>query len=217
MQGVSGAGGAGRDVAEAQFQYEVCYKCHSVRNVADAVVDRVTGVNDVAREFAPSNASFHPVQTQGRNMDVPSLVKDLHPTSRIYCTDCHGSDASSRAKGPHGSPFEPLLVRNYTVTDRTGESPQAYELCYGCHTRTSVLANESFALHSKHVVDEQTPCSACHDSHGVLENAHLINFDRFIVKPSAAGAGPTFRSLGPRRGSCTLKCHGEDHNDERYP
>lgn len=32
-----------------------------------------------------------------------------------------------------------------------------------------------------------------------------------------AGRGPTFESSVPGRGSCTLLCHGEDHNNKAYP
>jgi hypothetical protein len=51
----------------------------------------------------------------------------------------------------------------------------------------------------------------------VIQNAHLINFDRFVVKPTKAGLGPTYTSTGPRRGSCTLSCHGKEHNNKKYP
>ena len=216
MKGASGQAAYGQGFIEATTEYEVCYKCHSSRNPAKGVVDRVIPDNDIAWAFNPANPGFHPVQVIGKNPSVPSLVQNLFVTSIIYCTDCHGTDTPTRARGPHGSAFRPLLVRNYTSTDNTPESTQAYDLCYGCHTRTSLLSNQSFSKHRVHIVDVKAPCSICHDAHGVQQQAHLINFDRFVVKPRAGGTGPTYTSTGARRGSCMLLCHGKDHNNKTY-
>jgi predicted CXXCH cytochrome family protein len=216
MKGATGQTAFGQGAIEATNEYEVCYKCHASRNPAKSVVDRVIPDNDIAWAFNPTNPGFHPVQVIGKNTAVPSLVQNLFATSIIYCTDCHGSDTPTRALGPHGSAFRPLLVRNYTTTDNTPESAQAYDLCYGCHTRTSILGDQSFSKHHTHISDKRAPCSVCHDAHGVQQQPHLINFDRFVVKPRTNGAGPTYTSTGSRRGSCTLLCHGEDHNNETY-
>ena len=216
MKGATGITLFGQGTAEATHEYQVCYKCHAARNPATAVVQRVIPDNDIAQGFSPGNASFHPVQVQGKNASVPSLLQPWLTSSLVFCTDCHNAD-STTTKGPHGSRFRPLLARNYTTTDNTGESTQAYDLCYSCHNRASVLGDQSFKEHKKHIVEERTPCSVCHDPHGVVQNAHLINFDRFVVKPTKAGAGPTYTSLGLRRGSCTLLCHGKEHNPETYP
>ncbi len=219
MKGATGMASFGRTTTEATFEYEVCYKCHSSRNPSRAVVNRVIPNNDISQAFSPTNAGFHPVQVQGKNMDVPSLLQPLLVTSLLYCTDCHNSDAAGRGgvKGPHGSPYPPLLARNYTTTDNTPESARAYDLCYSCHNRASILADQTFKFHRKHIVDQRTPCSVCHDAHGVLQNPHLINFDRFVVKPTKGGQGPTYQSTGLRRGTCTLSCHGKEHNPLKYP
>ncbi len=218
MYGASGVTSAGLKIAEARFEYEVCYKCHAANNFSKTqLVNRVLGSNDIAKEFAPANASFHPVEVAGRNMDVPSLIQPLTTTSVIYCTDCHTSNnPSSVGKGPHGSQVKPLLVAAYTTGDNVTESAQAYALCYKCHSRSSILGNTTFKRHKKHIVDEKTPCSVCHDSHGVRENSNLINFDSTVVKPASNGQGPTWKDLGNRKGSCTLRCHGDNHNNESY-
>ena len=217
MQGASGLTRSGQTISEADYEYQVCYKCHSLRNFATPVVDRFLGDNEISDEFKSTNDSFHPVETQGRSADVPSLLQDYRTTSIVYCTDCHGSDAAQNAKGPHGSRYRPLLTDNYTTGNSVGESPQAYALCYRCHSRTNILDDKSFEKHKRHIVEERTPCSVCHDPHGVQDNTRLINFDRDVVEPSIkAGSGPTFTDLGNRQGSCTLLCHGEDHDDERY-
>jgi hypothetical protein len=143
----------------------------------------------------------------------------------MRCTDCHNSDQAGRgpslvASGPHGSIYAPLLIDNYSTQDFTTESPRAYALCYRCHNRQSILNDESFPLHSRHLTRGRVPCSACHDPHGISRaqgnsrnSSFLINFDRSIVRPAsgALGARIEFEDLGPRRGSCTLLCHGVVH------
>ena len=247
MQGASGVTGSGLSVDPARHEFEVCYKCHARRNPARlAVVDRYLGTNDVAEEFSPSNASSHPVEAQRGGANVPSLLQPWQASDMLYCTDCHGAaDAPvssagrsgagtgglaprrpvrpGAAAGPHGSRHRPLLTDGYTTLDGTAESPQAYALCYRCHSRQSILDDESFSLHALHLGRRpgsamvNAPCSACHDPHGVRQYTHLINFDRNVVRRSESqGAGPTFVDLGAQRGSCTLSCHGTDHADLHY-
>jgi hypothetical protein len=224
MKGASGLTSTLRPVAEATYEYEVCFKCHThTAPFALPLVNRVASNADVSEQFSPGNASFHPVETQGRNMDVPSLVSPLNVASLIYCTDCHGSD-DSRVKGPHGSAYRPMLVRDYEVTDGTSESPQTFALCYGCHNRASILGDQSFPLHRKHVVEEHAPCAICHDAHGISatqasppNGTHLINFDRDVVLPVGGAAMPVFQDKGRFKGSCTLRCHGEVHDGKEYP
>lgn len=231
-QFVRGVGRTGQVVEISRFEYEICFKCHA---------DGATGPrrNRIARqieqtntriEFQTGNPSFHPVLGPRRNLDVVSLIPPLRGGSVIRCTDCHNSDSAAvdgfnGASGPHGSIYEPILAANYDVRDLTMESPQAYALCYQCHDRQSILADESFPLHSQHVVRGRTPCSVCHDAHGVSRtqgnassNSNLINFDRSIVQPASAGLGARvqFVDLGTRRGSCTLTCHGVTHVSFEY-
>ncbi|MDH3475909.1 MAG: cytochrome c3 family protein [Rhodospirillales bacterium] len=229
MLGVKGINSSGGPVPQARNEYEVCYKCHADNNVpATPVVTRKVFETNTRLEFDLANPSFHPVQGIGRNNNVPSLIAPLRETSLIYCTDCHGNDSGpgnggTAARGPHGSIYQGLLVRNYSTADNTAESPFAYDLCYKCHDRTSILADESFAEHDKHIVGEDTPCSACHDSHGIssiqgnpTNNSHLINFDATIARPNGRGMGPVFEDLGVFRGQCSLTCHGKDHDALGY-
>ena len=140
----------------------------------------------------------------------------------VKCTDCHASD-SSTIRGPHGSVFSPILVRNYSTADFTPESPSAYALCYGCHDRDSILGDESFKEHDKHIKGEDTPFSACHDPHGISYtqgsssgHTHLMNFDRSVVFKSEGAGRLEFNDLGDRRGECYLTCHDEDHKPQDY-
>lgn len=229
MQFVSGVDRGGHLVNTARYEYEVCFKCH-----ADSVgfrerpeITREVTQTNTRLEFQTSNPSFHPVLGPRNNPDVVSLIEPLRTGVTMNCTDCHNSDSVDRGgpAGPHGSIYEPLLVANYETRDFTVESEQAYSLCYRCHDRQSILGDESFPLHRVHIVDSRTPCSACHDAHGISRtqaaaNQHtsLINFDLSIVQPASGGLGSRieFVDRGQFRGSCTLTCHSVTHISFEY-
>jgi predicted CXXCH cytochrome family protein len=228
---VSGVTISGRQTDDSRFLYEICFKCH-----ADGITrPRLTTSRDVSQtntrlEFQLGNPSFHPVAGPRRNRDVISLIAPLRVGSIISCTDCHDNDnaratGGSGANGPHGSIYEPLLAQNYDTDDFTVESAQAYALCYQCHDRNSILGNESFSLHRLHVVDQSTPCSACHDAHGIYRgqgssrnHSNLINFDLAIVSPATTGSGRRleYEDTGRYSGNCTMTCHGVTHINFPY-
>jgi hypothetical protein len=148
----------------------------------------------------------------------------------IKCTDCHNNDQGPGAggtgpRGPHGSTFPPLLERQLITVDFMGESAVNYAHCYKCHNRDSILSDQSFRAfnslgqdrgHRYHVVDQQTACTTCHDSHGVALNKHLINFNPEYVTAGSNGQ-ITYNSTGIFRGNCTLTCHGFNHLQSAYP
>lgn len=209
-------------------EHELCFRCHGDSPVRlDTIASRVILQPNKRLQFQPTNPSFHPVGNPGNNAFVPSLLPPLTTASTIQCGDCHASD-DTRAlggqgpKGPHGSSFSPLLAQRCDTFDNSVESPSAYALCYRCHQRDSILSDASFHEHRKHIVEERTPCSVCHDPHGISSaqgtptgNSHLINFDRTIVFPNGSGR-LEFNDLGFQHGQCYLSCHGEDHNPESY-
>jgi predicted CXXCH cytochrome family protein len=218
----------GLGVERSTYGYEVCLRCHGDSpNQPAPVTPRQLQLSNIRLEIQAGNPSLHPVGGVGRNANVPSLIEPLNELSIIDCIDCHNSSAAASAggdgpEGPHGSSFAPLLVRNYSTIDNTVESPSTYALCYDCHSRDSILADESFTGHNLHVRGENTPCSVCHDAHGVsatlgneTNNSHLINFDVSVVMPNASGL-LRFVDQGETSGSCDLACHGEDHNGYAY-
>jgi predicted CXXCH cytochrome family protein len=222
LAGVVGMNAAGVVVQPVRKQYELCYRCH-----ADSLA---RGPSPVTRQqvqtnmrllFSTANLSYHPVETVGRNqLSVPSLITPWMMTSVIYCTDCHNSDSSPATggtgpNGPHGSIYPPILERNLVITDYQPENPGTYALCYKCHSRAIVLSTASFPMHQSHVVNDQTACTTCHDSHGVANTAHLINFNTTYVTPSSNGR-LQYNSTGIMHGNCTLTCHGHDHQASPY-
>jgi hypothetical protein len=222
MKGVQGVTISGSIIDEVQFEYEVCLKCHGDNpdRVTTFISRQITQTNS-RLEFNPSNPSYHPVAAPGANQNVPSLKVGWDVTSVVYCTDCHGSDGSGTA-GPHGSNHWPLLKYRYETSDFTPEDSSSYELCYQCHSRNSILNDESFDKHEEHL-KEDIPCSACHDAHGIssaqgssISNSHLINFDLSIVNPDPNTGQLEFRDDGLFRGTCWLECHGKKHSPKDY-
>ena len=201
-----GAGAKLSSIRRFATEAEMCFLCHG------PAANRPARQPDVARQF--SSTSYHPVLGPGRGSRVPSLVAPLTTASVIACTDCHGNDNPSGPAGPHGSLYAPLLVRADQHDDGQPESPARYDLCYRCHDRNSILSDVSFPFHRKHVVEQRTPCSACHSAHGA-DTPSLVQFDPAIVQPNAKGLR-SFASLGGGGAQCYLSCHGATHDPASY-
>ena len=231
LLGIKGVNRSGAAVNAITHEYELCFRCHGDSLAGKpATVNRVVSDPGARQQFNPANSSFHPVVAIGRNSNVPSLITQYTAVSTINCTDCHNNDQGPGAggagpNGPHGSAFSPLLERRLITTDHTAESTANYALCYKCHSRDSILGDQSFRAygstgqprgHRFHIVDQQTACTTCHDSHGVSKNKHLINFNPDYV--SAASNGRIdYQSTGLQSGNCTLTCHGFNHSSTAYP
>ncbi len=222
MRGVTGVTASGGDTQKAQYGYEVCFKCHgdNPSRVESTITRQITQTN-TRLEFDLSGPSFHPVVSPGVNQNVPSLKSPMTVATIIYCTDCHNSDSASGTKGPHGSNYPNLLAYRYETADYTRESEFVYELCYKCHSRNSILNDESFPSHRRHI--KKAPCSACHDAHGIssaqgttTNNSHLINFDTSIVSADTMSGRLEFEDLGVFKGRCYLRCHMRRHSPKSY-
>ncbi|WP_305046727.1 multiheme c-type cytochrome [Geoalkalibacter sp.] len=214
----------GSFVTQISEEYELCYRCH-----AESANRPARSTNKHAL-FKTTNPSFHPVEGEGANAYVISLrepykARKTRPgeISTISCSDCHGSDDPSGPRGPHGSRFRGLLKRNYEMDTGRPESDYAYALCYGCHSRSSILGNESFPHHALHIQgrpgvrDSGTSCHTCHDAHGSTRYQHLIRFNEDVVRPNAAGQLKfDSRGVASRHGSCSLNCHGAEHDQKSY-
>ncbi len=219
IQGVKGLSQTGAPVYPIQYQYELCYRCHADSpGKTPGRTARQIEQNNVRLEFDVGSISFHPVVSAGKNLSVPSLIGPTYTESSIiYCVDCHSSDGTGAPSGPHGSVYPSILRYRYDKADNTVESASAYELCYSCHSRSSILGDNTFKEHKKHIDDERTPCNVCHDPHGISnsqgisdQNTHLINFDVSVVSSNAGGI-LKFVDTGLNSGYCMLRCHGKTH------
>jgi len=238
VAGVAGVDRSGLPVDSARYEYEICFRCHGDDSADREFVPRVVASVNTRREFDPSNPSYHPVVAPGRTFGLPSIPSALEPTldasQILYCTTCHADDDGT-SRGPHGSDYAPILRERYETADGTAESAESYALCYRCHDRQSILADEGFprsALgagggHSGHLA-AGISCAACHDPHGIDatgpasiqatgSHTHLINFDSRTVLPLPGADVPVFSDGGERTGSCSLVCHGVAHQATRYP
>jgi predicted CXXCH cytochrome family protein len=225
--GVSGIGASGTPVETARYEYEICYRCHSDGpDVPTPYIERQILQPNIRFKMDIRNPSYHPVEDQGQNNNVPSLIYPLQETSLVYCSDCHAGSSGTPGfgvRGPHGSDWPFLLEQPYSVADGTVESYQSYALCYKCHDRNVLLSDGPTGMHNKHVVEENATCSVCHDPHGIsatqgnsTNNSHLINFDTSIVDPEPDTRMLKFEDLGSNHGRCYLACHGTVHSPAEY-
>jgi predicted CXXCH cytochrome family protein len=228
---VKGVTSGGAPIAKASKEYELCFRCHGVSGSrSSSKVTRQVAQSDVRLQFNPANASYHPVVSASKSVPGRSLLSTWAVGGQMLCTDCHNNDQGPGAKGtgpkgPHGSSYAPLLERQLALTDYQPENAASYALCYKCHSRDSILSDQSFRAinslgqargHRFHIVDQQTACSTCHDAHGVQTQSHLINFNTIYVTPSSKGR-LEYLSTGSSSGRCSLTCHGKDHAAATYP
>jgi len=231
LAAVRGVDTNGTEVNPVTREYQICYRCHADSpNKPAPPTTRQVAQNNVRLEFDTANPSYHPVEGPGKNPNVPSLSgapAGLSTSSVIACSDCHNNNSGPKAggsgpNGPHGSTYARILVRQYITTDPNSESSSAYALCYNCHNRSSILGNQSFSEHNKHISGERANCNICHDPHGIsvtqgnsTNNSKLINFNTSVVSPSSSGI-LRFESTGTNSGRCYLRCHGQNHNPYSY-
>jgi predicted CXXCH cytochrome family protein len=245
LKGVKGVDTDGNSVNPSSYEYQICYRCHTTNSTsfytATPVARQLTQSN-VRIEYEPTNPSFHPIESAGRNTSMRSLINGWSSNSIMYCSACHASDGTSSPKGPHGSTYGHILKKQYIVTGGTegyyslgtndaqaqANMETAYALCFDCHSSTRIWDNNSttasWRYHRLHIYNEQAPCNTCHDPHGVTSetvggyqnHAHLINFRTGTGYASASGTNFRFEDRGVRTGACYLTCHGENHNGYTY-
>lgn len=228
LRGVKGVSISGGTVAEAVYEYEVCLKCHGLRDQITTGIQRQDNARNIRLKINPSNPSFHPVAATGRNTTMGGFEPGYSTASLIYCTDCHNNDewtpSGTQPRGPHGSRYWPILGQEYQTGDPSAESFQTYAMCYTCHNRDFLINDQAGTfLHQKHVVGQQASCALCHDAHGSRQSVGLINFmlrdrtGKIVVSPSQSQGRLEYISLGSGRGQCYLQCHGKNHEPETYP
>ncbi len=183
VSGVTRSGSSLTEVNPASEDWEVCYKCHS------DYWGNLDGSRDIAAEFYRTAAtgstsgvySFHFVELNSNpntsdqvslHLAAGAVDHEGNPwtnTSKMYCTDCHGTP--SGARGPHGSPYPALLKGSYDTTIETRAELPSDFICFRCHDE-SWYKNDHVSRNPAHVV---ASCKKCHGVkvHGA-NRAHLI-------------------------------------------
>ncbi len=183
VSGVTRSGSSLTEVNPAAEDWEICYKCHS------DYWGNLDGSRDIAAEFYRTATtgstsgvySFHFVELTS-NPNASANVS-LHlvagavdhegnswtNTSKMYCTDCHGTP--SGARGPHGSPNPGLLKGSYDTSIETRADLPSDFICFRCHDETWYKTGH-VDRNPAHVT---ASCKKCHGIkvHGA-NRAHII-------------------------------------------
>ena len=196
-------------------EYQLCLKCHSSYAFGQTPP---MGATDQSVEFNPANLSAHPVRdpvTAPLDASVLSAPWAAKPGAQtMYCSDCHGSDATSDPQGPHGSAgprllkgpaaFWPLNASGalWTLSDvKNGANNWSGALfCVNCHPLLSgnKWLNNAHDAHDKLVLDDGKPvrCVNCHVAvpHGA-KRSRLIGYDSELSPYNYGGPAPDDRLL----------------------
>jgi len=208
----------GLPVDPATEPQQVCYPCHGLAPEPTEDVPRYYGGASIREQFGNSAVSAHPVDRDA-SVGSPSLRQEWQNVTRIGCEDCHNAPQSAGyAEGPHGSTYSFILERNYRADGTEGFTPPDADLCDKCHDVAWIIGRNDPFKHEEHA-DEGVLCSSCHAAHGVTGGPvsgtqHLINFDLRVVEPFLGVI--EYVTDGSGHGTCTLLCHGEEHDGEDY-
>ncbi len=192
-----------KDIAD--YEYEICYKCHGQNQNANAG-------NDVARLLSVGNRSYHPVENIGMSQRVPSLKAGWSEQSLITCSDCHGNDDKFGPQGPHGSSIPHILKASFS--DYPYGALEDQELCFKCHEQRKIVGNDGFKFHNLHINRAGYSCSACHNPHGSFDSPGLIDLNQTHI--SSINGEKKVESMEPGHGTCTLQCHSVKHLRDVY-
>ena len=205
MRGVKGINRGGTPVAESEYMYEICLKCHSGNNqfvsTTHTYIPRLFPQTDKRLAFDATNASRHPVMDPqiSTSAELPSLLYPYRNGGKsLYCTSCHANDDPNGPKGPHGS-SNPYLLKSEDTTAAGG-------LCFECHDRDYLL-NPDYVGKYKHSIhaDVGVQCSTCHDPHGSQNFPRLLNFNLDFVSPNSLGC--INYTTDASTSKCGLSCH----------
>lgn len=127
---------------------EICFGCHAGAEAALLP----SGAADLGPLFTKGAASSHEVGiTAAGRPDLPSLRVSAFQ-GKLDCTSCHDNPNTAGARGPHTSPHAALLKAAYGhEKDQARLGERTNDLCFLCHDKQSILANQSFTLHAQHL------------------------------------------------------------------
>lgn len=127
-------------VNPAQYEYQICLKCHSNYTTLP------TGARNLAEEINPNYPSTHGITIANQNpfCNTSTMLEPWASSGIAYCSDCHRSDVSTDPNGPHGSNQASLLVASIT-SDATVGTP----LCYVCHSEAVYWSDRNLGANSR--------------------------------------------------------------------
>jgi predicted CXXCH cytochrome family protein len=219
--GVQGIDNNGNPIAAALYEYQICFRCHADNPSTIQYTQRYRGIGNQRFNFAPTNVSYHPVEAAGQNPSVTSLIAPMTVASKIYCSDCHGSDGAGAPAGPHGSAnlailklaYDttrfPMLGAGWSATDLSMRWP----LCFQCHNVTTVTSIHT-SISGGHFM-KYTGCNTCHDPHGydgtpgvnggnaASAFTYLLNFDTSVIRPNLVNG----KMIDIPNRKCYFVCH----------
>lgn len=127
---------------------QVCFGCHAGPQATPT--SRLE--SDLGKRFSLGAISRHGIGVAAMDrMDLPSLRESAF-VGKLDCTSCHNNPEPIGMRGPHTSPYPALLKAPYgREKDALGVAERFNELCYACHSKASIQANQSFPLHNEHI------------------------------------------------------------------
>ena len=178
-----------------QFVAELCFGCHAGQEAAPLA----SGNPDLGPLFGQGAASSHRLgATAASRPELPSLRTSAFQ-GRIDCTSCHDNPDAAGARGPHVSANAALLKAPFgREKDLARLGSRANDLCYLCHDKQSILANQSFPFHAQHLngFTGSGPASSIGKAPALSEAAAVLG----IRSP---------RDFRPGRGGAYLPGYGE--------
>lgn len=127
---------------------QVCFGCHAGPQAAPTT--RLEG--DIGQRFGLGAGSRHGIGVSAADrMDLPSL-RESSFQGKLDCISCHDNPDTTSMRGPHTSPYPYLLKAPYgRESDMGGLAQRSNELCFTCHSKLSIQANQSFPWHNQHL------------------------------------------------------------------
>ncbi len=187
----------------------------------------------------PLSVSF-PEQSPGTGYDKSAFLESSHETAisgEDDCRACHYHHGTPDGAGE----FPSLLKAQYSLMDNYAYPPigmgSDFDLCWTCHDETYILGgqgtiNNFEKRHSTHVLKVGgTTCLTCHDTHapyqpnepGLINFLFAVNNPNYDIRwinpelPEEQNAADSFQIIPEtNRGSCSLVCHGNYHNNTTY-
>lgn len=178
---------------------QLCFSCHS----SNSNQPIKTEATSISKEFHPANASAHRSDSSSIVGGIGGYVNGWSATTAVKCTDCHGSANSENHEGVHGSEYENVLKKEFTI--QTVGTDQNV-LCFECHDQATYGGNTN------------------KDS-----SKNDIGITRFKKKPESTKAGETNQGINLHNywnersnrghlGVACAQCHSAvPHSSEKYP